>query len=88
MDRVYIGKGKLSGKGVFSNLHFHKGDVVIKYELKRLTKNEFLELSKTEKNFVHNHRGRFYLYSSPERYVNDLPILIPYKTLKIGVILQ
>ncbi|MEK6937028.1 MAG: SET domain-containing protein [Nanoarchaeota archaeon] len=58
------------GKGVFANRNFEKDEVVIKYNLKHLTKVEFENLPKKEKNFVHNHFGILYLYSVPERYVN------------------
>ena len=70
---VIIGKGKLLGKGVFANKNFKKGEVVIKYNLKTLTKQEYKNLSKIEKNFTHEHFGQIYLYSSPERYVNHSP---------------
>lgn len=70
MKAVVIKKGNLSGKGVFANKNFKKGEVVIKYNLKLLTKKEFENLPKSEKKFVHNHWGKLYLYSSPERYVN------------------
>jgi len=70
MNGVLIGKGKLFGKGVFANKGFKKGQIVIQYDLKPLAAREFQELEETEKNFVHNHDGVLYLYSSPERYVN------------------
>lgn len=70
MNNVIIGKGKLFGKGVFANKDFKRGEIVIKYNLVPLTNNEFSSLSKTDKKFVHNHKGKIYLYSSPERYVN------------------
>ncbi len=57
-------------KGVFANRDFKKGDVVIKYNLKALTKEEFGKLPKSEKKFTHEHRKQIYLYSIPERYVN------------------
>ncbi len=70
MNDVVIGKGNLSGRGIFADRDFKKGEVVIKYSLKALTEDEFKKLSKTEKNFTHNHFGVIYLYSIPERYVN------------------
>ena len=71
MDNVIIGKGKIYGNGVYANKDFKKGEVVIKYNLKQLTKEEFQKLSEKENNFVHQHKGIIYLYSSPERYVNN-----------------
>ena len=70
MNDVVIGKGNLSGRGIFAYRDFKKGEVVIKYSLKPLTEDEFKKLSKIEKNFTHNHFGVIYLYSIPERYVN------------------
>lgn len=70
MNDVIVGKGKLQGKGVFAKRNFKKGEVVIRYNLKKLTKEEFNKLSESEKLFTHTHWGVIYLYSIPERYVN------------------
>lgn len=70
MNDVILGKGNLQGKGVFANRDFKKGEIVIRYTLVSLTKEEFEHLSQTEKEFVHTHRGQRYLYSEPERFVN------------------
>lgn len=70
MDDVIIGEGNLAGKGVYANKDFKKGNVVIQYQLKPLTKDEFDNLPEVEKQFTHIHCGKIYLYSSPERYVN------------------
>src|SRR3990167_330515 len=67
MDDVILGKGSMLGKGVFANREFKKGEVVIPYNIKPLTEEAYQQLSEMEKHFVHTHRGRFYLYSSPER---------------------
>jgi hypothetical protein len=42
---VVIGKGNLAGKGVYAAKSFKKGEVVIKYHLKPLTKQQCEELS-------------------------------------------
>ena len=70
MNDVIIGKGKLFGKGVFANKDFKKGEIVIKYNLKPITKEEFEHLSEREKHFTHEHYGTIYLYAEPERFVN------------------
>ena len=67
---VIIGKGNLAGKGVYANRAFKKGEVVIKYNLIPLTKEEFNKLSQEEIRFTHMHWRTIYLYSEPERYVN------------------
>ena len=71
MSDLVIGKGNLDGKGVYANRDFKKGEVVIKYNLKPLTQEEFENLPESEKMFTHRHWGVTYLYSEPERYVND-----------------
>ena len=70
MDDIIIGKGKIYGKGIYANRDFKKGKIVIRYNPKKLTKKELLELPKKEKDFTHKHGKTIYLYSSPERYVN------------------
>ena len=70
MSDLIIGKGNLKGKGVYANRDFKKGGVVIKYNLKPLTKEEYKNLPREEKYFTHTHWGVRQLYSIPERYVN------------------
>ena len=70
MSDVSIGKVELTGKGVYANRDFKKGEVVIKYNLKPLTEKEFQSLPENEKKFTHTHFGTIYLYSEPERHVN------------------
>jgi SET domain-containing protein len=74
MSDIIIKKSKVgqfsNGKGVFANRDFKKGEVVIKYNLEPLSKEEFENLPVSEKEFTHNHRSIIYLYSVPERYVN------------------
>ena len=69
-DDVFIGTGKLEGKGVFAYRSFRKSEVVIEYHLTPLTRIEYEKLPKIERQFTHTHHGQIYLYSSPERYVN------------------
>ena len=70
MNNVIIGKGNLAGKGIYANRDFDKGEVVIKYNLKALSEQEFESLSESEKQFTHVHEEIINLYSEPERYVN------------------
>jgi hypothetical protein len=67
---VTIKNGNLAGKGVYADRNFKKGEVVIQYHLKPLTKADFNKLPESEKIFVHTHLGQMYLYSEPERFVN------------------
>lgn len=70
MKDVIVSGGKLAGKGVYANRNFRKGEIVIRYNLKPLTREEYKNLPDSQKIFVHSHLGQLYLYSSPERYVN------------------
>lgn len=70
-ENIVIDMGNLAGKGVYANKDFKKGEVVIQYHLKSLTKEEYKSLSKGEKRWTHIHWGQVYLYSEPERYVNN-----------------
>ena len=91
MRDVVIKKSKIgqfpNGKGVFANRDFKKGEVVIKYNLKPLTGEEFEDLPESEKEFTHKHLGVIYLYSVPERYVNHTsnPNTIQYLRKKCDV---
>ena len=82
MNDVLIGKGNLLGKGVFTNRNFKRGEVVINYQLKLLTLEEFQNLPKNEKMFTHKHWGTIYLYSEPERFVNHSDSPNTYQDLK------
>lgn len=65
-----IGQFK-DGLGVYANKEFTKGDVVIKWNLKILNKEEYERLSKYEQeNFCHTRHGTIYYYPDPERHVN------------------
>lgn len=70
MSDLIIGKGKLAGKGVYAYRDFKKDEIVIKYNLKSLTQEEFEALPNEEKMFTHIHHDQIDLYSEPERYVN------------------
>lgn len=70
MDDVITGKGNLAGRGIYANRDFKKGEIVIEYNLKPLTKQELENLPESEKEFTHSHWGVIHLYSEPERYVN------------------
>lgn len=69
-EDVVVGKGEMFGKGVYANRDFRKGEILIHYNLKALLGDEYKNLSKEEKYFVHTHWGIKYLYGIPERYVN------------------
>lgn len=67
---VYIGKGKLAGKGVYAARDFKKGELVVPYKLKELTQAEFNALPDGEWEWTHSFHGKIFLFPEPERYVN------------------
>ncbi len=59
------------GLGAYANRNFKKGEVLIKWSLKILTDDEYLNLPKYEKsNFCHKRNGVLYFYPDPERHIN------------------
>ncbi len=67
---ITIGRGKMSGKGVYAARDFQKGEVVMKYQLKPLTLRELKALSPEDYAATHNVNGQIYLYPEPARYVS------------------
>ncbi len=70
MKDVYIGKGKLAGKGLYAARDFKKGELVKLWNLKPLTQAEFDVLPKAEHMFVHTLGGKLFLFPEPSRYTN------------------
>ena len=70
MEDLYIGKGKLAGKGLYASRDFKKGELVKKWNLKSLTQEQFDALPKSEHMFVHSFGGRMFLFPEPSRYTN------------------
>jgi hypothetical protein len=68
------------GIGVFANQDFKKGEIVIKWDLKILSDEEYKNLPEYEKiNFCHQRNGIRWLYPDPERHVNRFhtPNVVP-----------
>ena len=70
MNNIFLGKGKLTGKGVYAARDFAKGELVMSYNLKELSQVDFSALPKSEHMFTHSFYGKVYLYPEPARYVN------------------
>ena len=70
MDDVSIGKGNLSGKGLYANRPFKKGEIVKRYNIKIVTSEELAALPLEDKNSTHTRNGTIYLYGEPDRYTN------------------
>ena len=90
MSDVLIGKGKLADKGVYAARDFKQGEVVVQYHLKPLTKEEYENLSESEKMFTHSYHGQIFLYQEPERYVNhsESPNTYQDHTQKVDIALR
>lgn len=69
MGDVFIGEGSLAGRGVYAGRAFAKGEVV-SFQLRRLSRQEYLALPETERLFVHSYWGERYRYPAPACYVN------------------
>jgi hypothetical protein len=70
MADVHLGAGDLDGRGIYASRPFEQGEVVVSYELRRLTRDEYLALPDGERLFVHSYGGERWLYPSPARYTN------------------
>lgn len=70
MDDVYIGKGRLAGKGVYAARDFAPGETVKHYNLRELSQGEFDSLPGNDQMFVHSFWGKMYLFPEPSRYTN------------------
>jgi len=67
---VYIGKGKLAGKGIYAARDYKQGELVKNWDLKELSQTEYDALPKNERMFVHSFWGKMYLFPEPSRYTN------------------
>ena len=70
MSGVIIGKGSMSGKGLYAARDFKKNEVVVRYELKPITFSELKALSPEDYAATHNVNGQIYMYPEPARYVS------------------
>lgn len=59
------------GLGVFVKKDFKKGDIVIRWHLKIISKEEYEKLPKEERQeFTHKRDNQIIFYPDPERHVN------------------
>ncbi len=72
MIGVITKKSKINKTGVFATKNFKKGEIVLKWDPKKiLTKEEVATLPRSEKHYVSNYKSDEYvLQNTPERYVN------------------
>jgi uncharacterized protein len=70
MEDLIVKDSKIHGNGLFAGRDFKKGEIVVKYNLKLLTKEEFENLSEKEKHYTDFQDGKYWLFQVPERFVN------------------
>lgn len=70
MTDLYIGKGKLAGKGIYANRDFKKGEKVLSWKLQELSQDQFDALQNDEKIFVHSFWGKMYRFLEPACFTN------------------
>ncbi len=70
MDDIYIGEGKLHGKGVYASRDFQVGETVKNYNLQKISKEEYQNLNEEDKKSTHSFWGQMYLFPAPSRYTN------------------
>ncbi len=72
-NQIEVKKSLIHGKGVFALRDFKKGEVVIKWHPKVLTKVELKNLTLKQKTYVQKSGHKYYLMQSPEKFVNHSP---------------
>lgn len=75
VGNTHVGHGSLAGRGIYASRPFDEGEVVLTYELQRLSRDQYVALAELERLFVHSYWGERWLYPPPARYVNhaDIP---------------
>jgi hypothetical protein len=59
------------GLGAYANRDFKEGEIVVQWNLKVLSQNDYKKLSAYEQdNFCHIRNSIIHLYPDPERHVN------------------
>jgi len=67
---IEVKKSKIHGKGVFAKRNFEKGEVVLKWNPKKLSLKKGESPTKEQKKNTISKQGKYYLMQPPERYVN------------------
>ena len=67
---IVIKKSKISGKGVFAKRDFKKGEIILRWNPKILTKLEADKLTTKQKHYLYQEKNKYFLMQPPEKYVN------------------
>jgi len=70
MTKVIIKKSDIDKKGVFAIRDIRKGEIILKWNPMKLTKDELRSLTAKEKHYLLKIGPGSYLMQEPERYVN------------------
>lgn len=72
MRGIIVKKSKTNGLGVFATKDFKKGEVVLRWQSKKiLTKEQVDKLSDEEKKYISSYTAGKYIHQvSPDKYVN------------------
>ena len=70
MDNIVVKKSKINGKGVFAKRDFKKGEVVLRWNPKTISKKQFDELAKIDSRYLLKQEDDYFLMQSPEKFVN------------------
>jgi SET domain-containing protein len=67
---IAIKKSKIHGKGIFAQKNFKKGEIVLKWNPKQLTKKEAENIKTNQKHYLYQEKNYYFLMQTPEKYVN------------------
>lgn len=67
---IVVKKSKIHNKGVFASKNFKRGETVLKWSPKKLSKFQINNLPEEEKHYIYKEKGIAYLMQPPERFVN------------------
>ncbi len=71
MSDLIIKKSKIHGKGVFADRDFKKGEVILKWDLRKtILKKDIHKLSPRIRRNVYLYKGQYIVPSSPGIYLN------------------
>lgn len=69
--KIIVKKSRISGKGIFANKTFRKGEVVQKWHPRILSKEELQNLPPDKLHYVlHTDDDKILFVGEPERYIN------------------
>ena len=70
MKDIIIKNSKISGKGVFANRDFKKGEVIVNHKSKEISLEEYKRLSQKRKKFVGVNGKKYFIFFPSAKYVN------------------